>query len=313
MPESLTVTVAKLTPQELEPALRKALGIRAYLSGIGSIGRQRVVQAGSVRVEIIDDDVSEERSISFTRIPDVISLQVEKRPGGFVLRVPPDKTENRVEDRYRGLLHRHENDVLRHSHRRLVQISEIDMAMRPIAEILIRVHEYGQYVPSLGTSRSTRIKRARLARYAELLADLNFIERKGAGYVPGPSLPRDFAPDTPPSEVYEEFLGRVLQTSHNFLTDVLHLTMIKPFLRIENSYYWPAHLTRSKLRVRRGRLAGMYAGYYNRAPPRFETHLQSLVRREALVSEDGVITGADEILNPLLKEDIRSGLATAPT
>ncbi len=305
MVETLTVAVKKATPEYLEPALRRTLGMRAYLSGITTVGKQRLVQAGAVRVEVIDDDLTQDRSVTFTKIPDVVSLELERHGGEYVLRVPQDSSEEILEQRYRGLLHRHESEVLRHSYRRLVQISEIDLAMRPIAEILIRANEYGEYIPGTSRSHGGRLRGARAARYAELLADLQFVERRGAGYAPGPRLSADIEADTPPQELYEEFLGRVLQASHDYLTDVLHLTMIKPFLRIENSYYWPAHLSNSKLRVQRRRLAGMYAEYYDHAPVKFETHLQSLVRWDALVAEDGMVTGADEILDPLLRTAIQ--------
>jgi len=302
MPE--TVTVGELTPEELEPALRQGLGIRAYLSGISRIGKKDVVQAGAIRLEIIDDDKTNERTIAFTPVPDLLSIELERRGNRFALLLPPDDATPLMEERYRGLLSRHETEVLKYSYPQLVQISEIDMAMRPIAEILIRVREYSEYLPrAAGKKGALRARATREARYASLLADLQFIQREGAGYVAGPQLPTSFSPDAPPEEVYDEFLGRVLQASHHFLTDVLHLTMITPFLRLENAYYWPAHQTGSKLHLRRDRLSKTYSEYYRQRPPKFETHLQSLVRKEALVSERGLVSGVDEILDPLLRED----------
>ena len=52
MVETLQVAVSKLTPGELEPALRRALGMRAYLSGIGKLGGK--IQIKGIAGKMID-------------------------------------------------------------------------------------------------------------------------------------------------------------------------------------------------------------------------------------------------------------------
>lgn len=298
-----TMLVKDLTAAELEPALRRALGIRAFLSGVGKVGKQRVVQAGASRFEVIDDDRTLERSIAFTRIPDVVSLEVVKSPKGYLIQLPREDPEQLLEDRYRGLIARHESEVLKHSFRQLVHISEVDLAMRPISDILVRIHNYGSFAPPAPRGGSKSLRAARLAKYTRFLSDLGFVKPEGAQFVPGPNLPGGFAPDTPEEEVYEEFIGRVLQSSHQFLTEVLHLTMIKPFLRIENSYYWPAHRVGANLSIRRERFGREFSKYYGPKPPKFEGHLQSLIRKGGLQSEGNSVTGTPEILEPLLEID----------
>ncbi len=301
MPETLLVKA--LTPDELEPALRRGLGIRAFLSGVTDVGKQRVVQAGAEQFELIDDDVTNERTVAFTRIADVLSLEAVKTPRGFAIPLPGEDPLELVTNRYKGLVARHEGEVLKHSYRQLVHISEVDLAMRPISDILARVHNYGSYAPPAPGKGGRRSRSVRTAKYTRFLSSLGFIEPEGAVFVPGPKLPRGFAPDTPEQEVYEEFMGRVLQSGHQFMTEVLHLTMIKPFLRIENSYYWPAHHVGSYLNIRRERLGRQYSKYYGPRPPKFEGHLQSLIRKGSLVAKKGAVSGAPEIMEPLLKVD----------
>ncbi len=301
MPES--VIVGHLAPTELEPALRRLLGIRAYLSGTGKMGGDDIVHAGSIQVEFIDDDRTDERTIAFTKIPDLLTLVAERRDEGFLLRGPAEDPLDRLEQRYRGLIVRHEDEVLRHSYRGLVRIPEIELAMRPIANILIGVHEYGEYIPKAPGPRGKRARQLRMAKYLRLLSDLEFIERRGMGYIAGRKLPGGFDADTPSQEIYEEFLGSVLQASHQYLTDALHLTMIKPFLRIENSYYWPAHRAGKNIRVLRERFKLSFQRYYERLPPGFENHLQSMLHKGTLVPEGRMVSGSEEVLASLLEQD----------
>ncbi len=301
MPES--VIVGHLAPKELAPALRRLLGIRAYLSGTGRMGGDEVVHAGSIQVEFIDDDRTDERTIAFTKIPDLLTLVAERREDGFLLRKPTEDPLGRLEQRYRGLIVRHEDEVLRHSYRGLVRIPEIELAMRPIANILIGVHEYGEYVPAAPRPGAKSTRQKRIGKYLRLLSDMEFIERRGMGFVAGKRLPSGFDADTPSKEIYEEFLGSVLQSSHQYLTDALHLTMIKPFLRIENSYYWPAHRAGRNIRILRDRFKRSFQQYYARAPPGFENHLQSMLHKGTLVSEGRMVSGSEEVLASLLEQD----------
>ena len=298
-----SVMVARLTSKELEPALRRLLGIRAYLSGTGKMGGDDIVHAGSVQIEFIDDDQTDERTIAFTKIPDLLTLVAERREGGYMLRGPNEDPLDRLEQRYRGLIALHEDEVLRHSYRGLVRIPEIELDMRPIANILINVHEYGEYIPTASRSGAKHARQLRVAKYLQLLADMEFIERKGMGFIAGRRLPSGFDEDTPSKEIYEEFLGSVLQSSHQYLTDALHLTMIKPFLRIENSYYWPAHRAGRNIRVLRERFKRSFRQYYEHAPPGYESHLQSMLHRGTLISESGMVSGSEDVLGPLLEQD----------
>ena len=306
---SETVSVKELTPHELEPVLRRNLGTRAFLSGVGEVGKKWVIQAGSTYVEIIDDDKTLARAVSFTRIPDVLSLEVVRSSNRYVIQLPKDDPRKLLDGRYRGLIARHEGEILKHSYRQLVHISEVDLAMRPISDILSRVHNYGQFVPPAPRGGRSTERVRRLAKYTRFLTDIGFIRPEGASFVPGPNLPRGFATDTPEEEVYEEFLGRVLESSHQFLTEVLHLTMIKPFLRIENSYYWPAHQLGGLLRIKRERFGRVYSKYYGPRPPKFEGHLQSLIRKKGLLAEQDNVVGAPEIMERILSVDYEKWLA----
>jgi hypothetical protein len=307
MADSIVVKDISST-KELESSVRRLMGIRAYISGIGKLGERNVINTGSVQVELIDDDRINRRTVAFTKVPDLVSIEVERRGDAYILRRPVEYPVDRFEQRYRGLIVRHENAVLKHSYRNLVRIPEIDLAMRPIANILIQVHEYGEFIPSVPKGKASSAKQIRTQRYVRLLTDLGFIERSGTGYRPGSNLPHGFDPETPTDEIYEEFLGKVLQTSHQYLTDALHLTMIKPFLRIENSYYWPAHRVGRNLGLRRERLKHVYSDYYGSSPSKFENHLQSLLHKHTLESKSGMISGAEEILSPLLEQDFNDWL-----
>jgi hypothetical protein len=305
-----TVYMKDLSDRELEIALRKALGIRAFLTGVGKVGKMQVVHAGSVRLEFIDDDASDQRAVTFTQVPDVFALEIERKGGRYFV-IPPDGDAfQRLEERFRGFLVRHEGEVLKYSYQNLVRIPEVELAMRPLSEILIHIHEYGEFAPRASRSRHQRSRLNRIMRYAQLLTDLGFIKRRGAAFVAGTSLPHGIAPETPPEEVNVTYLGAVLRASHKFLTEALHLTMIKPFLRIENAYYWPAHRLGTKLQIQRLRFRRVYSGYYGRAAPKFETHLQSLIRKEALTSKNGKVTGVDQVLEPLLRTDFDSWISS---
>jgi len=309
-----TVAIRELTKQELEPALRRLLGHRAFFAGLTGSNTHKVVQAGTTKVEFIDDDLENRRIIAFTRIPDVLSMEVVRKGAAYQIVRPTEPMEATMDARYRGLIARHETAVLRQSFPQLVRIADVDMAMRPLSEILIRVQEYGQYIPRARRGTAPGRRQAREAKYARFLADINFIRREGAGYVAGPELPSGFGEDAPAEEIYQAFLGGVLQANHQYLTDVLHLTMITPFLRVENAYYWPAHRAERMIRIRRERFEAVHRHYYGRTSAHFESNLQSLIRKGALEREKGNIVGTDEILGPLLKADggswATSGAAT---
>jgi hypothetical protein len=116
--------------------------------------------------------------------------------------------------------------------------------MMPFKKILISLEESEKKTVSvreLGKKLSDK-RRQRAPRYFDLLKKLGYIERVGDGkYTIGEAMSQMKASSMESTELYSKILADVIQRSSMYLQQVLHLTMIVPFLRWSNSYYFPSY------------------------------------------------------------------------
>lgn len=297
---SQTIALPSLERETVQLALRQNLGHACYVSSVSSDRKSPMVQVGVVRSDLVHHGRTDESIALFAKLPDVYALQATKAPKGFKLTIPDDLDPILTSKRYNLLLESHERGLLSETYRDLVKIDEVSLAMRPIKRILVDATEFGGYIP--GRRRGRKRVDDREPKYLSFLEQLGFIKLEGGRYVQGPGLEIAVAPDTPGPMVYETFLGMVLQRGSAYLTSVLNLAMIVPFLRVENAYYWPAHLAHTKLEFTRDGLRSAYRSFYGARRDRimFDDKVQSLTETGVLEIDNGMVSGADRILGPLM-------------
>lgn len=148
---------------------------------------------------------------------------------------------------------------------KLVTIPTVTVAMSPFKKIIISLEQSDHRTVSvreLGKSLSDK-RRERTPRYFALLKELGYIEKVGdRKYAIGKAMSDLKAYKMESTELYRRILADVIQRRAKYLQEVLHLTMIVPFLRWSNSYYFPSYEAGRLVKMRNEELFANCRRYY---------------------------------------------------
>jgi len=128
--------------------------------------------------------------------------------------------------------------LLKTIHDNLVQIPLIQTAMTPIRVILEKVEEKGEVLPteSFGYHNPKKVN-----KYVEFLVGLDFLKVEDNKIVPGCELNAIRSMDIPPKVFHKKVLSSVLNKGFAYIQEYLHLTLITPFIRLSNAYFFPSY------------------------------------------------------------------------
>ncbi|MCJ7506155.1 hypothetical protein MUP05_06780 [Candidatus Bathyarchaeota archaeon] len=167
-----------------------------------------------------------------------------------------------VKELYFSIIDRSQQVLLPSLYTRLVRVPEVNMAMSPLRKILIFLEKRGSISPTDLGRRLAGGEGDRARRYFTLLADLDFVKREGNEYVLGSEVGKLRAAEVQPPELYERILAEVIEKRSKYLHEVLHLTMMVPFLRWSNAYYFPSYEAGHLVEMENGELVSNYRRFY---------------------------------------------------
>jgi hypothetical protein len=277
--------------------LRRRLSPYIYRSGSDRAAARRLFTVGVAIQEAILDHGGEGLVIRVLRFDDVAVYEVFREDGHLKVEGPSrSEVERKVRDRYGTVVSKSQRALLPTLYGRLVRIPEVSLSMNPLRKILIFLEETG--VASPQAIRRPGQKLARVRRYFSLLEDLGYIAKENGGYVPGRGFADLKAGAVEPPALYEHILGDVIRRRSKYLQEVLHWTMMVPFLRWSNAYYLPAYEAGHLLRTERDELVTTYSRYYGykRRQAEVITQLQRTVDAGALKREKPYYLGDESIL-----------------
>jgi hypothetical protein len=241
---------------------RRNVSPYAYLSSV-----DRESSSASIGIQIQEAIIDHGEIGSTLRTVDLDNVGSFKwgasRRGGFRFR-GPSRTEiaKRTRELYLTIIERSQQVLLPSLYTRLVHVPEVNMAMSPLRKILIFLEKNGSISPTDLGRRLSGEEGDKGRRYFALLADLDFLKKEENKYVPGSGMSKLAADEVEPPELYERILSDVIEKRSKYLQDVLHLTMMVPFLRWSNAYYFPSYEAGHLVEMENGELVNNYRRFY---------------------------------------------------
>jgi len=223
--------------QVLEYA-RRSLSPYVYLCGIDE--EKSVANLGLQVQETIIDHGEKGSALKFIQLNDLASIQWDQK-GRDINFDGPSRREfvKSARSRYSTIINKSQKILLPSIYANLVRIPEVNLTMNPLRRILIYIHSQGRI--TLGDLGKKYLVNDRGQRYLVLLEDLSFIKRENGYYVSGEKMNNLQADEILPPDLYEMILAEVIQKRSKYLQEVLHWTMMVPFLRWSNTYYLKAY------------------------------------------------------------------------
>ncbi|MBI2139156.1 hypothetical protein HYU13_06195 [Candidatus Woesearchaeota archaeon] len=267
-----------------------------YLS---SLDQSRSVASLGLQIQdVIVDHGKHGSTLRFIPLDNVISVQWI--PAGRKAKFEGLSRRNfvkRARDRYSQMVEHSQIALLPSLYSKLVSVPEVSLSMSPLRKILMSVEERGSIAPA-GLARGPEAE-VKAQRYFSLLTDLGYIELEDSYYVPSKGMKNLQANKIRPPELYERILGDVIRKRSKYLQEVLHWTMMVPYLRWSNTYYFTAYEAGYLVRVERDDFVGNYRRFYGTKHDELTemSQIQRIVDAGALKREDRYYEGKQKILD----------------
>ncbi|MEM3186321.1 MAG: hypothetical protein QXQ39_06550 [Conexivisphaerales archaeon] len=245
------------------------------------------------------------RSILLNNIG-IIQLDVKGEVQG------PTRTEltKMVAAKYSQLINHSHSILLPLIYDRLVRVQEVSLAMAPFRKIILLLEEMGEV--SMEKLQYEMGRRKGVDRYITLLSDLDFIKSEDGMIRPGAKMKGLKAQNVETPQLYEVILSEVMQKRSKYLTEVLHLTMMVPYLRWSNAYYLPSYEAGRLIKFSREELFKNYTWYY-RLREKYSTfidQLQKVINVKILNRKDKFYYGQEDIFESYSKAADREQLVS---
>jgi hypothetical protein len=250
----------RLQSKQLLSYLRRRYSPYLYLSEFDSKSSKATLGV-EVQEIILDHKDKANSEIKFISLPDVASIRWSREKRGFrISEMDRNQFVKRVNNRYMTITEHSQIALLPTLYARLVRIPQVDLNMTPLRNILVAVQENGYVLPNALGKKYEMFEQVR--NYFGLLRDLKYIKEERGQFVAGSEMKNLQANEIAPPELYETILGEVLRKQANYLQDVLHWTMITPFLRWCNAYYYPAFVAGHLVKAEQTELVSNYNRFY---------------------------------------------------
>ena len=238
---------------------------RNYSPYIYISGYDRDTSTVSLGIEIheivLDNSEKDKSTVKYVPIDEIASLTWTQVGGKIrVSGLTLSQFTKKVRSRYTSITERSHKALLPSLYKQLVTIPDVDVNMRPLRTILVGITRNGSFPSDSFRRPPERAEQVR--NYFTLLSDMNYIRHEGGGYVAGPAMRNLEATNIEPYELYRHILADVLKEHSQYLKEIMHWTMITPFLRWSHSYYRPALEAKGLIEVKQTELASYYNQFY---------------------------------------------------
>ena len=163
---------------------------------------------------------------------------------------------------YRNVAQAAENALLPDLFEKLVRVSVVEVSMGPLQSILTDLATL-KHVETTKGGRAYR-SRSNLSAYLELLSDLEYAKREGSILVPGAAFERALKIRPDEDSAVHWMMGDILRQRGTYMREVLHWSMMVPYLRWTNAYYWRALEADRLPLMNQAALEASYSNIYGR-------------------------------------------------
>lgn len=240
--------------------LRRSFSPYVYLNNVDEKTGEATVGI-EIQEVVLDHRRNPDSAIRFVPLDNVASIRFKQSNLGVeTLGLGRNEFVKRVRERYITIIEHSHRALLPSLYSKLVRIHEVSVAMTPLRRILLRIDEEGSMSPrDFGKRKSFK---SQTQNYFHVLADLEFIKQEGRKFVAGRAMKNLQTSEMKSEEVYEMILGEVLQRRKKYLTEVLHWTMLVPYLHWCNAYYFPAAMAGHLVKTGKDELVNNYTRFY---------------------------------------------------
>jgi hypothetical protein len=270
--------------------VRNRLSPYMYVSQIDE--KSSEARLGIIIQDGIADHQTDDFRIRTVNLSDIGSIRWYRSARGKPRFHSPTRTQliKNTNNLYSSIINRSQTLLLSSLYEQLVAIDTVSVAMKPFKRILVSLEESKTEtitIRELGRRLSDR-RRQRIPQYFDVLRDLGYIERVGDGkYIVGKEMGNLKADRIESTQLYRMILADVIRKRSKYLAQVLHLTMIVPFLRWGNSYYFPSYEAGHLVTMQDSELVRNCHRYYGVRTDEStaRSQLQSMVEREMLTRD----------------------------
>lgn len=298
--------------RELLRVVRNDFSRYAYVSSLDE--KNLEAKIGIQIQEIIPDYKAEGATIRIVALDDVASLRW-KKVGHHVRISHLTRTDfvREVKNQYAIKIQKSQTILLPTVYRRLVRVPQVIVAMSPLRKILMEINDNERIAPhELG--RGSRMD-GKVRKYFGLLQDLEFVKPEDGHFVAGARMRNLQASEIKPQELFETILGEVMRKKAKYLREVLHWTMMVPYLHWCNTYYFPAYEAGHLVKTERDFLIENYRRFYEVKHARSieKDQVQQVVDAELLQKDGKFYEGVRDVFDEYAKGMDRENVLETPT
>lgn len=278
--------------------IRRTVSPYAYLSQ----AEQNQATVGMQIQEVITDHSQGGSTIKFINFDNV--AQYERSSGVKQKLSGPTRTQfiRQVRKQYLSIVDSSQKILLPSVYSRLVYVPEVNLSMNPLRKILIILQDQGSVTRDELGRRLSPVEKS--GPYFSLLDELGYLQSEDEHYIPGLKMRNLQADEVEPPELYERILGDVIRQRSKYLKEVLHWTMIVPYLRWCNSYYLPSYEAGRSIKLETNDFVDNYKRYYGirRDYPTEINQIQRIVDAKAISKSEGFYEGQEDIFKEYSRE-----------
>ncbi len=288
------------TPEDVrstvENQIRRNVGPGCYINSSQKCDGKFVFEIGNSFHEILDDSRLEISPRIRTRgINSVFTVDVIDDKGRYAILLPDISIiVESMKKRVNTVAAKSEAVIVEKAYDRFLTIPTVRMALNPIIQILDAVDE----------SESITLKdiyhrkgNKKIQQYMDFLIQMNFISFENGAYVRGSRFDEHMSSES--DERLHKLLASVLENGMEYLQSYFHMTMLTPFVRLSNSYYYPSGSSGNLIWMYPDLLRNYEMRYYNYSRSVKQINAQARQMKMARIFErhDGYITGEESLFS----------------
>jgi hypothetical protein len=232
-----------------------------------------------------------------------LEYKAEPKKGGLRITGPSFSEALRsAEAKYRAVAESSQSALLPSLYDRLVKVPSVSLTMSPLRTILVQLDEEGSVTPE--TAFHHRLpSQEKVERYFGLLRDLGYIRKHDSQYVHGKEFESLRRQELHSTAIFQRILGDVISKKSSYLTRVLHWSMMVPYLRWSNAYYFRSLEVGELTPLDRSAFSDSYRGLYqSQAKGNELSQMTHLVDAEVVRKEDRFYMGEPAIFEAFLTQ-----------
>lgn len=256
--------------QSVEYQIRRHIGPGCYINSSQKFENKFLFEIGTSYNDILEDSRDDVSPMIRTRgINSIFSVDVIDDRGKFAILLPEMSIiMESAKRKMNSLAAKSEAVIVEKAYDRFLSIPNVQLALNPIVQILDAVDE----------SQAINIKdiyhrkgNKKIQQYMDFLIQMDFISFENGKYVQGRKFTQHMSSDS--DERLHRLLASVLENGMEYLQTYFHMTMLTPFVRLSNSYYYPSGSS--------GNLIWMYPELLRKYELRYYDHVRSVKQLKA--------------------------------